>query len=150
MRSRRGLALVAIMLMLLLLAAVLGGLPWLLRSESLAAREDMAAVRARLAAEAAVTVAARVLEALPPESLGPALGRMPPPVHLAGGAIGYAEFEPVDSAMVEVVAQGFAGQAGIALARRQLCALLELRQVPDSNGVRVELRSRLPGAMVDC
>ena len=147
---RRGVALVASLLLLLLTAAVLAGLPWLLKAEAEAAREDLAALRAGLAAQASVVLAARFLEATPVESLSAALGRMPPPVRLAGGAIGYAELDPLDSATVEVVAQGFAGPRGMTLARRQLCALLTVAPVADSAGVRVVARAELPSAEVEC
>jgi hypothetical protein len=147
---RRGVALVAALLLLLLTAAVLAGLPWLLKAEAEAAREDLAALRAGLAAHASVVLAERLLEATPVESLPDALGRLPPPVHLAAGAIGFAELDPLDSATVEVVAQGFAGPRGMALARRQVCALLTVARVADSVGVRTVVRADLPSAHVEC
>jgi hypothetical protein len=97
-----------------------------------------------------VVLAERLLEATPVESLPDALGRLPPPVHLAAGAIGFAELDPLDSATVEVVAQGFAGPRGMALARRQVCALLTVARVADSVGVRTVVRADLPSAQVEC
>jgi hypothetical protein len=147
---RRGLALVAALLLLLLVGTVLGGLPWVLRAESEAAREDLMSLRAGLAAEAAIVAARRVVESSPPESLGSVLGRMPPPLRLPGEAIGYAELDPVDSVLVEVVAQGFAGAAGMPLARQQVCALLAVERVVDSAGARVVVRDVLPSPAVGC
>lgn len=150
MTARRGVALVAALLLLLLAAAVLGGLPWLLKAESDAAREDLATIRADLAARASVALARRYLESAPPDSLPWLVAAMPPPVHLAGGAIGYAELELLDSTLLEVVAQGFAGPRGASLARRQLCALLAVTRVTDSTGTRTVVRAELPAAEVEC
>ncbi len=150
MTPRRGITLVAVLVLLLVLGAVLGGLPWILKAEAVAARDDLAALRADLAARAVVAMSRRYLEGAPPESLASLVAQMPPPVHLAGGAIGYAELELLDSIQLEVVAQGFAGERGASLARQQLCVLFAVRQVPDSTGSRTAIRAELPAAQVEC
>lgn len=124
---------------LLLLEILVAGLYWALRVEARAGLESLAGARAAAATDAAVASARDWVAAAPSESLGTLFGRMPPPVRLAGRAVGYAELAAVDTGLVEVVAQGFAGGEGIA-ARRQVCALFRVQVRADSSGaVRAQL-----------
>ena len=116
---------------LLLLEILIAGLFWTLRVEARAGLESLAGARAAAATEAALASARDWVERAAPESLDAVLARMPPPVRLPGRAVGYAELARIDTTLVEVVAQGFAGGDGVA-ARRQPCALFQLRLVADS------------------
>lgn len=120
---------------LLLLEILLAGLFWTLRVEARAGLESLAGARAAAATDAAIASARNWVEQAAPESLDVVLGRMPPPVRLPGRAVGYAELARIDTALVELVAQGFAGSEGVS-ARRQQCALFLLVPVADSSGVR--------------
>ena len=124
---------------LLLLEILIAGLFWTLRVEARAGLESLAGARAAAATEAALASARDWVEQAAPESLDAVLARLPPPVRLPGRAVGYAELARIDTALVEVVAQGFAGGDGVA-ARRQLCGLYQLQQLADSSGM---LRVRL-------
>jgi hypothetical protein len=148
--SRRGSALLLGLFILLLLEIVVAGLFWILRSESRAGLQSLAVTRAAAAADAARARALDGIARAAPESLSVVLGRMPPPVHLAGRAVGYAELTRIDSTLVEVVAQGFAGQSGIG-ARRQVCVLLEVRVAADTAGVaRVQATTVPDRAVTNC
>ena len=118
---------------LLLLEILVAGLFWTLRVEARAGLESLARARAAAATEAALASARDWVERAPPESVRAVLSRMPPPVRLPGRAVGYAEFSWIDTTVVEVVAQGFAGGDGVA-ARRQACALFRLLLPADSSG----------------
>lgn len=124
---------------LLLLEVLIAGLFWTLRVEARAGLESLAGARAAAATESALASARNWVEEAVPESLDAVLARMPPPVRLPGRAVGYAELARIDSALVEVLAQGFAGGEGVT-ARRQLCGLFQLREEADSTG---RLRVRL-------
>lgn len=120
---------------LLLLEILVAGLFWTLRVEARAGLESLAGARAAAATEAALASARDRVERAAPESLAAVLARMPPPVRLPGRAVGYAELSRIDTGLVEVVAQGFAGGEGIA-ARRQACALLRVVLGADSAGTQ--------------
>jgi hypothetical protein len=131
--SRRGSALLLALFVLLLLELLVAGLFWTLRVEARAGLESLAGARAAAATDAALASARDWVERAAPESLGAVLVRFPPPVRLPGRAVGYAELARIDSTLVEVVAQGFAGGDGIA-ARRQACALFRVLVEPDTVG----------------
>ena len=133
---QRGTAMLLALLLVLLVELLLAGLGWALRAHARAGLEYLAAVRASAAADAALATTRAWLEATRPESLATALRTMPPPVRLPGGTTAYAEFDPVDSTLVEVVAQGFSGANGVG-ARRQRCLLLRLAVPNDSGATRV-------------
>jgi hypothetical protein len=137
--SRRGIAMLLALFVLLLLEVLVAGLFWTLRVEARAGLESLAGARAAAATEAALASARDWLEQAAPESLDVVLGRMPPPVRLPGRAVGYAELARIDTTLVEVLAQGFAGGEGVA-ARRQRCGLFQMLRETDSTGV---LRVRL-------
>lgn len=138
--SRRGSALLLALFVLLLLELLIAGLFWTLRVEAHAGLESLAGARAAAATDAALASARDLVERAVPESLGAVLVSFPPPVRLPGRAVGYAELARIDSTLVEVVAQGFAGGDGIA-ARRQACALYRVVVEPDTSGVpRARLR----------
>ena len=130
---QRGSAIVLALFVLLLLEILLAGLFWTLRVEARAGLESLAGARAAAAADAALASARDLVERALPESAEVVLTRMPPPVRLPGGAVGYTELTRIDSALVEVVAQGFAGGDGVS-ARRQTCALFQLFRSADSTG----------------
>jgi hypothetical protein len=135
---------------LLLLEVLIAGLFWTLRVEARAGLESLAAARAAAATEAALASARDLIERAEPESLSAVLGRMPPPIRLPGRAGGYAELARIDTTLVEVVAQGFAGGDGVA-ARRQACALFRVLIVADvSAATRVRV-ARVPDrAVTNC
>lgn len=147
---RRGVALFVALFAMVLLGTLLMALPWRLGAESRAAMEQLALLRAEGGARSAIVAATRYLEATPPDSLQAALALVPPPVRLPGGTLGFAELWRVDSASVEVVAQGFAGTPDHELARMQLCALLELRLISDSLGSRISVHAAGPGSVSVC
>jgi hypothetical protein len=120
-------------LVLLLLELLVAGLFWTLRVEARGGLESLANARAAVAVDAALATARDMVERAMPESVDAVLGRMPPPVRLPGRAVGYAELRRIDTALVEVLAQGFAGGDGVS-ARRQACALFRLDRAPDSAG----------------
>lgn len=118
---------------LLLLEILVAGLFWTLRVEARAGLESLAGARAAAASDAALASARDLVEHAAPESL--VLSRMPPPVRLPGRAVGYAELARLDTSLVEIVAQGFAGSDGVA-ARRQACALFRLGLVSEPGGAQ--------------
>jgi len=120
---------------LLLLEILVAGLFWTLRVEARAGLESLAGARAAAATGAALASARDWVERAAPESVAAVLARMPPPVRLPGRAVGYAELARIDTTLVEVAAQGFAGGDGIA-ARRQVCALFRVRLEADSTGAQ--------------
>ncbi len=122
------------LLALLLLELLVAGLFWTLRVEAHAGLEALARARAGAATDAALARARDWVAHAAPESLGVVLARMPPPVRLPGRAVGYAELARIDSSLVEIVAQGFAGGDGVA-ARRQACALFRVLTATDSAGM---------------
>lgn len=146
---RRGVALLVVLVAMVLLGTLLMALPWRLGSESRAAIEQLALLRAEGAARSAIVEATRFLEATIPDSLEAALATVPPPVRLPAGALGFSELSRLDSASVEVVAQGFAGTPDHQLARMQLCAFLEVRILSDSLGARVRVQAD-PGSVAPC
>jgi Tfp pilus assembly protein PilX len=133
--SRNGSAMLLALFVLLLLEILIAGLFWTLRVEARAGLESLAGARAAAATEAALASARDWVERAAPESLDVVLARMPPPVRLPGRAVGYAELARIDTALVEVVAQGFAGSEGVA-ARRQMCGLYQVLPEADSSGMR--------------
>ena len=137
--SRNGSAMLLALFVLLLLEILVAGLFWTLRVEARAGLESLAGARAAAATEAALASARNWVEQAAPESLDVVLTRMPPPVRLPGRAVGYAELSRISTTLVEVVAQGFAGGAGVS-ARRQICGLFQVLPAPDSAGT---LRVRL-------
>lgn len=147
---RRGVALLVALVAMVLLGALLMALPWRIGAESRAAMEQLALLRAEGGAHSAIVAATRFLEATLPESLEAALASVPPPVRLPGGTLGFAELSRIDSALVEVVAQGFAGTPDHELARMQLCALLQVQVISDSLGARVSVSRPGPGAVTAC
>ncbi len=148
--ARKGSALLLALFVLLLMEVLVAGLFWSLRVEARAGLESLTAVRAAAASEAALAAARDLVERTVPESAAAVLGRMPPPVRLPGRAVGYAEFTRIDTTLVEVVSQGFAGGAG-ATARRQACALYELVQSVDSlGGGQVRLRPVPERSVTNC
>lgn len=132
--TRRGSAILLALFVLLLLELLVAGLYWTLRVEARAGLESLAGARAAAASEAAMASARDLVERSLPESVDVVLTRLPPPVRLPGHAVGYAELTPIDTGLVEVLAQGFAGEDGVS-ARRQACALFHLVRVVDSTGV---------------
>lgn len=130
---RRGSALLLALFVLLLLELLVAGLLWTLRVEARAGLESLANARAGAAVDAALATARSVVEQALPESVDVVLGRMPPPVRLPGRAVGYAELRRIDTALVEVLAQGFAGGEGVS-GRRQACALYQVVLQFDSAG----------------
>lgn len=137
-RAERGSAVLLALLVLLLLEILIAGLFWTLRVEARAGLESLAGARAAAVTDGALAAARNLVDGIPPESVNAVLGRMPPPVRLPGRAVGYAEFTRIDTALVEVLAQGFAGGEGIS-ARRQACGLYQLLQVGDSATLRLQL-----------
>lgn len=133
--SRRGSAILLALFVLLLLEILVAGLFWTLRVEARGGLELLAGARAAAASDAALASARDLVERTLPESVDVVLARMPAPVRLPGHAVGYAELTRIDTALVEVVAQGFAGSDGVS-ARRQACALFGLVLVVDSSGAR--------------
>jgi Tfp pilus assembly protein PilX len=131
--GHRGSAILLALFMLLLLEVLVAGLFWTLRVEARAGLESLAGARAVVASEAALVAARDLVERTPPESVEVVLARMPPPVRLPGRAVGYAELTRIDTALVEVLAQGLAGSEGVS-ARRQACMLFHLVRVADSTG----------------
>jgi hypothetical protein len=131
--SRRGSAILLALFVLLLLEILVAGLFWTLRVEARAGLEALAGARASAATDAALASVRDLVDRSPPESVDAVLARMPPPVRLPARAVGYAELTRIDSALVEVVAQGFAGGEGVS-ARRQVCALFLLIRAVDSAG----------------
>ena len=130
---QRGSAMLLALFVLLLLEILVAGLFWTLRVEARAGLESLAGVRAAAATEGALASARDWVERSAPESVDAVLLRLPPPVRLPVRAVGYAELARIDSSLVEVVAQGFAGGDGVA-ARRQVCELFRLDVVLDSTG----------------
>ena len=130
---RRGHALLLAMVILLLLEVLLAGVFFTLRVEAHSGIEALAAARAAGAGRAAAVIARDWIERSPPDSARELIRRMPPPVHLPGGAIGFAEFALIDSSLVELLALGVAG-SGSSTARRQTCALFRLEVQDDSLG----------------
>jgi len=131
--ARRGSAILLALLVLLLLEILVAGLFWTLRVEARAGLEALAGARAAAATDAALASVRDLVERTPPESVDAVIARMPAPVRLPGRAVGYAELVRIDTALVEVVAQGFAGSDGVS-ARRQACGLYQLIQATDSSG----------------
>lgn len=137
---RQGSALLLALFVLLLLELLVAGLLWTLRVEARAGLESLANVRAGAAVDAALASARNTVEQAMPESVNAVLSRLPPAVRLPGRAVGYAELRLVDTALVEMLAQGFAGAEGVS-ARRQACALFQVVRPADSaatGSVRLE------------
>jgi len=149
-RLQRGSAMLLALFVLLLLEILVAGLFWTLRVEARAGLESLAAARAAAATDAALATARDWIERADPESLTAVLGRMPPAIRLPGRAVGYAELTRIDTALVEVAAQGFAGGDGVA-ARRQTCVLLRVHIVADVPGAaRVRLAPVPERAVTNC
>ena len=137
--AQRGSAILLALFVLLLLEILVAGLFWTLRVEARAGLESLAGARAAAATDAALAAARDQVARAWAESVDVVLTRMPAPVRLPGHAVGYAELTRIDSILVEIVAQGFAGADGVS-ARRQTCALFQLVAVADSSGgSRVQL-----------
>jgi Tfp pilus assembly protein PilX len=147
--GRNGSALLLALALLLLLELIIAGIIWSVRAHARAGVEALASLRAAAAADAALVVARDWLEAMPAESLAAAIAGMPPPVRLPGNTAAYAVFEPVDSTLVEVVAQGFSGRNGVS-ARRQRCLLLQVGVVTDSGAPRVRVVPVPDRAVTNC
>jgi hypothetical protein len=146
----RGSAILLALFVLLLLEILMAGLFWTLRVEVRAGLESLAGARAAAATDAALASARDLVARTPPESVDAVLTRIPAPVRLPGRAVGYAELNRIDTALVEVVAQGFAGGNGVS-ARRQACALFELMRMADSAGAgRVRLVPVPERAVTNC
>lgn len=130
---RGGHALLLALVILLLLEVLLAGLFFTLRMEARAGIEALAAARAASAGRAAAVTARDWIERSSPDSARERLRQMPPPLHLPGGALGFAEFALIDSSLVELLALGVAG-SGRETARRQTCTLFRLELPIDSSG----------------